>query len=149
MKNLVFQGAWLAVVLCLFWTCAQQERPKTPEENGRSGGGVESDSGQYIEKPLRVTRIEAVEVGDRQALFKVKVQTPDLCWKFSRYEVDWQNGEVLITVYGKRDRHEICAQMIGSFETEIPVKARQSGEMGCRFWSGENEAPLDTAIIIR
>ncbi len=149
MKNAISRGAWLVALLCLLGTCARQERPKPPGEEGRPRGGVEAERGQYIEKPLRVIRVEAVEVGDREARFRVKVETPDLCWKYSRHEVAWQNGETLITIYGKRDPQEICAQMIGSFETEVPVKARQSGELDCRFWTGENEAPLDTTILIR
>jgi len=140
----IYPGMILAFTAILLITCANHEKPALKEQTKSLESGVES---RFIEKPLRALRVDSVQVKDGNAQFSVKLQTPDVCWKYSRHEVKKDGNQMLITIFGKRDREEICAQMIGTLTAKINLDFAESGSYQCKFWSGESE-PVETTISI-
>lgn len=139
-----YPGILIALMAILLGACANHEKP-APKEQAKS---LAAEPGsRFIEKPLQALRVDSVQVKDGNAQFTVKLQTPDVCWKYSRYEMKKDGEQLLITIFGKRDREEICAQMIGTLTTKIDVNFAESGSYKCKFWSGES-TPVETTVSV-
>ena len=152
MKNLLI-GAITLIFLAggamLILTGAQDsEAPGDPQEAAATAAAQAADDSEFIEKPMHTTRIDSIITTDSLVTFNVKVQTPNPCWKFARYEIEKKNDEVFVTVIARKKKDEICIQMIGSFETKVPVEVSGSGEYTYRFWC-QNSTTLDTVITVQ
>ncbi len=106
------------------------------------------DDPEFVEKPLHTLTIDSISTSDSLLTFGVTVQTPNPCWKFARYEIEQKNGEIFVTVIGRKKKDEMCIQMIGSFDTTVPVAISESREYTCRFWC-PNSTTLDTTITVQ
>ncbi len=115
--------------------CSEEEKKKAVE------------SGAAIEKPMSVKRINAVTTQSGAVNMTVKVETPNPCWQFSRYEVSEENGKYLVTVYGIIEKDVTCIQMIGSFDAEIALSELTAGDCTVSLWCNE-ETRLDTTLAI-
>ncbi len=140
----IYPGIIIALMAILPGACANHEKPALKEQ--AKSLAAETNS-RFIEKPLQALQVDSVQVKDGNAQFTVKLQTPDVCWKYSRHAVKKDGNQLLITIFGKRDREEICAQMIGTLTTKIDVNFAESGSYQCKFWSGESET-VETTISI-
>ncbi len=140
----IYPGIVISLLAMLLAACSNHEKPALKDQ----AKSLEAETNsRFIEKPLQALRVDSVQVKDGNAQFSVKLQTPDLCWKYSRYEVKKDGKQMLITIFGKRDREEICAQMIGTLTAKIDMNFAESGSYQCKFWSGESE-PIETTISI-
>lgn len=105
------------------------------------------ESGQAIEKPMSAKQINSVTAQSGAVNMTVKVETPNPCWQFSRYEISQENGKYLVTVYGIKEKDVTCIQMIGSFDTEIAIPDLTAGDCTISLWCNE-ETSLDTTLTI-
>lgn len=102
----------------------------------------------YVEKALHTLRIGNIKATDDSVLqFKVKVETPDPCWTFLRYEYEKKGEDLLFTIIGRREKATACIQMIGTLETDISISLPAEGTYNCRFWCRNGET-LDTTVVL-
>lgn len=100
------------------------------------------------EKPMSAMRISEISSSSGEVAMAVEVQTPNPCWKFSRYTVDKRDGNYLVTVYAQKDPEEICAQIIGSFVTNVKIENVDAGECDIKVWCNEVEH-IDTTVVVK
>ena len=100
------------------------------------------------ERPMSARQINRIVAESGAVAMTVEVQTPNPCWKFSRYTVDERDGNYLVTVYAEKDPEEICAQMLGSFVTEVKIPDLKAGECEIRVWCNQTEH-LDTTVVVQ
>ena len=105
------------------------------------------ESGAAIEKPMSARQFSTINTESGAAKMTVKVETPNPCWQFSRYEISEENGKYLVTVYGIIEKDVTCIQMIGSFDAEITLSNLTAGDCTVSLWCNE-ETRLDTTLTI-
>ena len=141
MRNWSNRGVLVLILAMLTVACSRHEVSKNEELPKPEDSASESKAApsNMIIKKLQVIEIDSVGVSSNSAAFKVTVQTPDMCWKFSHFEVEKTDTGRLITVFGKRDPGDMCAQMISSFDANITVDVPEGGTYECKFWCGDSE----------
>lgn len=148
MNRIIFLIVVFAMGALLF-SCAQnQENSRENFAGSVPSGNLESSNSEYLERALHTARINSITQTDSGHVFSLKVETPDPCWEIHRYEIAKKDGEIYVTVIGRRDKEKACIQTIGSTTTEVPLLFEGPGDYKCRFWCHRSET-LDTTVTVQ
>ena len=103
--------------------------------------------GGFIERPLPAIRLDSLRTADDKWVCSLTVQTPDLCWKVARYNVEEKDGEIFVQVIGRREKDAMCGQMIGTLKVDVPLPVQKSGKYTLKLWSSE-KSTIDTMVTL-
>ncbi len=109
-------------------------------------GGSQQEEGM-IERPLQVLSLDTLKMMGDKLICSLTVQVPDLCWKVARYDVEDKEGEMMVKIIGEREKEALCAQMIGTLKTRVPLPVQKPGEYTLRFWKAKG-VTLDTTLVL-
>lgn len=100
-----------------------------------------------MERPLQVVSLDTLNMAGDKLICSLTVQVPDLCWKIARYDVKDEDGKMVVKIIGEREKDALCAQMIGTLKTKVPLPVHKPGKYILRFWKAEG-ASIDTTLMV-
>ncbi|RMF58696.1 MAG: hypothetical protein D6748_08085 [Calditrichaeota bacterium] len=108
-------------------------------------GYLASQEEGKIERPLPVIRMDSLSVVGSNYVCEMTVQTPDLCWEIARYDIKEKGDTIFIQIIGQREKDAMCAQMIGTLQTKVPLKLKKAGTYTIKCWNSP-DSTIDYTI---